>query len=71
MAFNFDELPDSGYIRERNLLRVLPFSSPTLWGWSKAGRFPQPYKLGDRVTAWKVGDVRAWMAAQPRSNTPA
>jgi len=67
MAFNFDELPNSAHIRERNLLRVLPFSSPTLWGWSRDGKFPRPYKLGARVTAWNVGEVRAWLAAQPRA----
>ena len=26
--------------------------------------FPKPIKLSERVTAWKVGEVRAWMAAQ-------
>jgi len=25
----------------------------------KAGRIPAPHKLGPRVTAWRVGDLRA------------
>ncbi len=58
-------LPATGYIRQRDLIpSIVPVSSPTLWRWCKAGRFPKPLKLGPRVTAWRVEDVRAWMAAQ-------
>lgn len=69
----FDALPDSAYIRESQLVQSpkrpetpapLPFSAPTLWRKVKAGTFPAPVKLSERVTAWNVGTVRAWMAAQ-------
>ena len=69
----FDALPDSAFIRESQLVQSpkrpetpapLPFSAPTLWRKVKAGTFCKPYKLSERVTAWKVGEVRAWMAAQ-------
>ncbi len=69
----FDHLPDSALLRESELVRSprrpsatapLPFSAATLWRMAKAGTFPKPVKLSERVTAWKVGDVRAWMAAQ-------
>lgn len=43
---------------------VLPFSRATLWRMVGAGKFPKPVRLGDRVTAWRVEDVRQWMAAQ-------
>ena len=71
-ATNFDTLPDSAFIREAQLVQSpkrpeaqapLPFSAPTLWRKVKAGTFPKPIKLSDRVTAWKVGDVRAWIAS--------
>ncbi len=56
-------LPATGFIRQRDLIPgIVPISSPTLWRWCKSGRFPAPSKLGPRVTAWKVEDVRAWMA---------
>ncbi len=42
----------------------LPFSSPTLWRRVRDGSFPKPTKLSSRVTAWKVADVRAWIAAK-------
>ena len=69
----FDALPDSAFIRESQLVQSpkrpeipapLPFSAPTLWRKVKAGTFCKPYKLSARVTAWKVGEVRAWMTAQ-------
>ena len=69
----FDHLPDSALLRETDLVRSpkrpnatapLPFSAATLWRMARAGTFPKPIKLSERVTAWKVGDVRAWMATQ-------
>lgn len=69
----FDALPDSAFIRESQLVQSpkrpeapapLPFSAPTLWRKVKAGTFPKPIKLSERVTCWKVGEVRAWMTAQ-------
>ena len=40
---------------------LLPFSDSTLWRKVVAHEFPAPVKLSDRVTAWRVEDVRAWM----------
>lgn len=69
---SFDALPDSAFIREAQLVQSpkrpdspapLPFSAPTLWRKVKAGTFPKPHRLSKRVTAWKVGDVRAWINA--------
>ncbi len=69
----FDHLPDSALLRESQLVQSpkrphgtapLPFSAATLWRMAKAGTFPKPIRLAQRVTAWKVGEVRAWLAAQ-------
>ena len=69
----FDALPDSAYVRESQLVQsperpvstaLLPFSAPTLWRMVKAGTFPKPTKLSERVTAWNVGAVRAWLLAR-------
>jgi prophage regulatory protein len=58
-------LPASGFVRQRQLVpHVIPFSPATLWRKVKAGEFPSPVKLSMRVTAWRVEDIRAWMAAQ-------
>ena len=69
----FDAMPDGAYIREAQLVpspkrpdlaTPLPFSAPTLWRKVREGTFPKPVKLSDRVTAWNVGTVRAWLATQ-------
>jgi predicted DNA-binding transcriptional regulator AlpA len=69
----FDALPESAFIREAQLVQSpkrpnypapLPFSAPTLWRKVAAGTFPKPIKLSERVTGWKVSEVRAWMNAQ-------
>jgi prophage regulatory protein len=41
---------------------IIPFSQATLWRKVKDGTFPAPVKLSAGVTAWRVEDVRAWMA---------
>ena len=69
----FDALPDSAYVRAAQLVQSpkrpestapLPFSEPTLWRQVKIGAFPKPIKLSQRVTAWNVGAVRAWLLAR-------
>ena len=57
-ASTFDSLPSSGYLRQSQLIPgVVPFSSATLWRKCKAGQFPKPVKLSERITAWNVGSV--------------
>lgn len=69
----FDQLPNSAWLRESQLVRSpkrpgstapLPFSAPTLWRLVRAGAFPAPTKLSARVTAWKCGDIREWMVGR-------
>jgi len=55
-------LPETGFLRLPNVLAPngpLPISKSTWWAGIKAGRYPKPVKLGPRITAWKVEDIRA------------
>lgn len=52
-------LPQTGFIRLPEVLKVFPVSKSTWWAGVKSGRFPQGVKLGPRVTAWRVEDIRA------------
>lgn len=62
---SFDDLPNDGYVRLKQLLpAVVPFSPATFWRRVADGSFPAPTKLGERVTAWRVRDVRKWLEAQ-------
>ena len=60
---NYGALPATGYVREKQLIGggILPFSAKTLWRKVKDGTFVQPVKLGERITAWKVEEVRQWL----------
>jgi prophage regulatory protein len=55
-------LPETGFLRLPNVLAPdgpLPISRSTWWAGIKDGRYPKPVKLGPRITAWKVEDIRA------------
>jgi predicted DNA-binding transcriptional regulator AlpA len=43
---------------------LLPASPATIWRKVKAGTFPKPVKLGDRITAWHMDDIESWLAAR-------
>jgi prophage regulatory protein len=61
----FGALPASGYVRQSQLIpHIVPFSSATLWRMVKAGTFPRPVKLSERVTAWDAAKVRAWLESK-------
>lgn len=55
----FDSLPTTGFLRLKQLLRILPVSKSTWYSGIKAGRFPAPVKLGPRTAAWRVEDITA------------
>ena len=61
---DFKKLPDAALIRQRALVQVIPFSSPTLWRRCRQGLFPKPVRLPGRITAWRWGEVRVWLEAQ-------
>lgn len=52
-------LPEVGFIRIKEVLKIFPIGRSTWWDGVKDGRFPKPVKLGERTTAWKVEDIRA------------
>jgi prophage regulatory protein len=55
----YGAMPATGYMRQSQLIpAIFPFSSATLWRKVKAGTFPKPVKLGPRITAWRVEDIR-------------
>lgn len=59
----FDALPDVAMIQLRQLLsfKVVPFSGTTIWRKCRSGEFPSPIKVSTGITAWRVGDIRAYL----------
>jgi prophage regulatory protein len=41
---------------------IIPVRKSAWWDGVKAGRYPKPVKLGPRVTAWRVEEIRALIA---------
>ena len=62
--FRFDDLPDDALIRQRELLAysAVPFSASTLWRKIRAKSFPTPVRVSTAITAFRVRDVREWLA---------
>lgn len=55
-------LPDAGFVRLSAILGPtgpIPVGKTTWWNGVKSGQYPQPVKLGPRITAWRVEDIRA------------
>lgn len=53
------ELPQTGFVRLPQVLRVFPVCKSAWWQGIKDGRFPAPVKLGPKTTAWRVEDIQA------------
>jgi prophage regulatory protein len=74
-------LPREGYVRLSQIIGnpktgtppVFPVSRSTWWEGVRTGRYPKPVRLGRRVTAWHVSDIRALLesvAATPGTDAP-
>ena len=49
-----------GLVRLKHIIHPdgpLPISASTWWAGVASGRFPQPVKIGARITAWRKADV--------------
>jgi len=56
-------MPQTGFMRLSDVLKVIPIGKTTWWDGIKTGRFPKPIKLGKRTTAWKAEDIRSLIDA--------
>ncbi len=52
-------LPDkAAFVRLPKILKLLPISKSTWLTGVKSGYFPKPVRLGKKITAWRVEDIR-------------
>lgn len=68
------EIPAEGFLRQKQILGdkkagvapIVPVSATTWWEGVKAGRYPKPIKLSERVTVWRAADIRALVNGEYR-----
>ena len=70
-------LPETGFLRLANIIgdakarppipAIIPVSKSTWWAGVKSGRYPKSIKLGPRITAWRVEDIRELIQNSPES----
>lgn len=68
-----NKLPETGFLRLSQIIgdpraeppipAIIPVKKSCWWDGVRTGRFPKPVKLGPRVTAWRVEDIRALIAS--------
>ncbi|HEY8219715.1 MAG TPA: AlpA family phage regulatory protein [Methylobacter sp.] len=66
MATISNQLPETGFLRiwqivgskKTNIPALIPISRTSFLNGVKSGKYPQPVKLGERTTAWRVEDIR-------------
>ncbi len=51
-------IPQEGFMRLQEVLRVFPISKATWYIGVKAGRFPAGVRLSENTTAYRVEDIR-------------
>ena len=61
----FDDLPDITLLRVAQVASLVGVSVPTIWRRVSAGQFPSPIRIPPRQTAWRVGDLRAYVTNPP------
>lgn len=66
------QLPETGFLRLKQIIGdpkanppippIIPVKKTTWWNGVRDGRYPKPVKLGERITAWRVEDIRDLIA---------
>jgi len=59
---NFPFLPDDAHVRQKVVEALFACSSATVWRMVHRRTLPAPRKLSERITAWRVGDLRQALA---------
>lgn len=47
--------------------KILPVSRVTFWNMRRRGDFPAGIRIAPNRIAWRLSDVRAWIASRPRA----
>ena len=51
-------IPQTGFLRLRDVLKLVPICRTAWYQGVKEGRYPQPVSLGPRTAAYRVEDIK-------------
>jgi prophage regulatory protein len=55
-------LPDAGFIRLKDLLKIIPVSKSTIYSWVKQNKFPKPAKInGSRASGFYTQEIKEFI----------
>jgi predicted DNA-binding transcriptional regulator AlpA len=52
------QLPETGFLRARDIHPFFGIGLSTWWAWVKQGRAPRGIRLGHRTTVWRAEEIR-------------
>ncbi len=58
MQYGNYQLPSEGFVRLNDILKIIPVSKSHWWDGVSKGKYPPPVKFSDRITCWRVEDIR-------------
>ncbi len=63
MTNEFNQLPEIGFLRLPDVLKLIPVSKSAWWDGIQKGFYPKAVPIGKRVSAWRVEDIRQLISA--------
>lgn len=48
------------FLRDIEVAIRYGISRSTIWRWLKTGKIPQPFKIGEGSTRWRLDDLKVW-----------
>lgn len=64
------DIPETGFLRLKQVLTVIPLGKTCWWEGVKSGRFPKPVKLSQRCTAWRAEDIHELIRTLSEQTSP-
>lgn len=69
-------IPEIGYLRIKQIIgdtkatppipAIVPVSKTTWYQWIAEGKAPQPVKLSERTSAWRVEDIKQFIESRDK-----
>ena len=51
-------IPEFGFLRLNDVLRIIPVSKTTWYNGIRSGRFPKGIRLSQNIVVWRIEDIK-------------